>query len=80
MILLAVKKLGSEHSISPQLFENLTAHFGDEQLAAAFVDAQIEFVNQCGGDYSSALKILANAYAVVADLRADERRKAYVNN
>ena len=77
---MAVKVLGSEHSISPQLFENLTAHFGDEQLAAAFVDVQIEFVNQCDGDYACALEILANAYAVVADLQAYERRNAYVNN
>lgn len=74
---MAVKKLGSEHSISPQLFENLKAHFGDEEkLAAAFVDAQIEFVNQCGGDYGSALDLIVFAYAVVADLRAYERRKA----
>lgn len=73
---MAIKKLGSEHSISPQIFENLKAHFGDEQLAAAFVDAQIEFVNQCGGDYGSALDLIVFAYAVVADLRAYERRKA----
>lgn len=65
---MADKKLGSE--------QNLTAHFGDEQLAAAFVDAQIEFVNQCDGDYDVALRILDNAVAVVADLQAEERKKA----
>lgn len=76
---MVVKKLGSEHSIRPQIFENLKAHFGDEQLAADFVDAQIEFVNQCGGDYGSALDLIVFAYAVVADLRAHERRNDYVN-
>lgn len=77
---MAVKVLGSEHSISPQLFENLKAHFGgEEKLAAAFVESQKEFVEQCDGDYERVFDILTFAYAVVADLQAYERRNAYVN-
>lgn len=77
---MAVKVLGSEHSISPQLFENLKAHFGgEEKLAAAFVDSQKELVAQCDGDYDSVFDILTFSYAVVADLQAYERKNDYVH-
>ena len=68
---MAGEKLGSEHSISPRLFENLKAHFGgEEKLAVAFVDSQKEFVKQCDGDYDSIFQIIFLSYAVVADLCA----------